>query len=153
MAQARDIGIDVKPPTAACTDTQCPFHGTLPVRGQTIDGQIISSKMERSVVVQREYLRYIAKYERFEKRTSKYTAHLPPCLPAQVGDLVTIMECRPLSKTKNFVVIEARRGALRITGMDYTVEGEAETAAAKPAKVEAAPPTTAKPKKAAKKEA
>ena len=34
-----------------------------------IDGQVVNTKMERSARVQREYLRYVPKYERYEKRT------------------------------------------------------------------------------------
>ncbi|MCK4969892.1 MAG: 30S ribosomal protein S17, partial [Thermoplasmata archaeon] len=36
----------------------------------------------------------------------KYSAHNPPCLSAKEGDNVTIAECRPLSKTVNFVVVK-----------------------------------------------
>jgi small subunit ribosomal protein S17 len=48
------------------------------------------------------------KYERFEWRTGKYMAHNPPCINAVIGTKVKIMECRPLSKTKAFVVIEQK---------------------------------------------
>jgi small subunit ribosomal protein S17 len=120
MAKARDIGVDVAAPTQECTDPHCPFHGGFSVRGQIIDGQVVSTRMERSARVQREYLRYSPKYERYEKRTSNYTAHAPPCLNVQLGDLVKIMECRPLSKTKSFVVIEAKRGSLKIEAEDAT---------------------------------
>ena len=120
MAKARDIGVDVATPQQACTDPHCPFHGGFSVRGQIIDGQVVSTRMERSARVQKEYLRYIPKYERFEKRTSNYTAHAPPCLQIQVGDHVKIMECRPISKTKSFVVIETKRGALKIKAEDAT---------------------------------
>lgn len=120
MAKARDIGVDVAPPTAECGDPHCPFHGGFSVRGQIIDGQVVSTKMERSARVQREYLRYVPKYERYEKRTSSYNVHAPPCLGVQAGDRVKIMECRPLSKTVSFVVIEAKRGELRISGEDAT---------------------------------
>jgi small subunit ribosomal protein S17 len=121
MAKARDIGVDVTPPQQECSDPHCPFHGGFSVRGQIIDGQVMSTRMERSARIQREYLRYIPKFERYEKRTSSYTAHAPPCLDVQVGDLVKIMECRPLSKTKSFVVIEAKRGQLKIVGEDATL--------------------------------
>lgn len=117
---ARDIGVDVIAPKAECADPHCPFHGSLPVRGQVMDGQVVSTKMERSARVEREYLYYIPKYERFEKRTSSYNVHAPPCMDVQVGDRVKIMECRPLSKTKAFVLVEARRGELRISGDDAT---------------------------------
>ena len=33
-------------------------------------------------------------------------AHSTPCIPVKVGDVVRIAECRPLSKTKSFVVVE-----------------------------------------------
>jgi small subunit ribosomal protein S17 len=121
MANARDIGVDVTPPAAACQDPHCPFHGGFSVRGQLIEGQVVSTRMERSARVQREYLRYVPKYERYEKRTSSYNVHAPPCLNVQVGDHVKIMECRPLSKTVSFVVIEAKRGQLRLTGVDPTI--------------------------------
>ena len=38
--------------------------------------------------------------------SSRITAHSTPCVDAQVGDMVRIAECRPLSKTKSFVVVE-----------------------------------------------
>ena len=123
--KARDIGVDVVAPKQTCTDPHCPFHSGFSVRGQLIDGQVMSTRMERSARVQREYLRYMPKYERFEKRTSSYTAHAPPCLQVQVGDVVKMMECRPLSKTKSFVIIEAKRGQLRIEGDDATAPAKA----------------------------
>lgn len=105
----KDIGLDVQPPAGTCKDQHCPFHGKLPVRGTVINGTVVSTKMQGTVIVQREYLRYIKKFERFEKRTSKYLAHSPPCIQAQTGDKVSIMECRPLSKRVSYVVIEKAR--------------------------------------------
>lgn len=106
VKKARNIGIDVKPPEASCEDSKCPFHGQLSVRGQIIEGVVMTDRMMNSVVVKKEHLRYIPKYERIEKRTRNYVAHNPMCINARVGDNVKIMECRPLSKTKSFVVIE-----------------------------------------------
>ncbi len=120
MAEVRDIGIDVQTPEGSCEDPQCPFHGTLPVRGQTIDGRIAARRATNSVVVLREYLHPVPKYDRYEKRSSRYTAHKPPCMTVAVGDEVTIMECRPLSKTKKYVVVEAREGSPDIVIEDYT---------------------------------
>ena len=104
----RDIGINVSKPEKECEDVDCPFHGTLPVRGQILEGEVVSDKAPKTVVVQRIYLKKIPKYERYEKRRSKIHAHNPPCINAKVGDVVKIAECRPLSKTKSFVVIEKR---------------------------------------------
>ncbi|MDD2410361.1 MAG: 30S ribosomal protein S17 [Candidatus Methanomethylophilaceae archaeon] len=102
---ARNIGIDVKAPEAECADPDCPFHGSLPVRGQIIDGVIASVKMDKTAVVERTLTRYDQKYERYEKRTKRYSAHLAPCMAVKVGDKVTIMECRPISKTVSYAVI------------------------------------------------
>lgn len=102
---ARDIGIDVPAPEKSCTDPKCPFHGRLSVRGQTLRGVVVSARMQNTVVIEREYLRYIQKYERYEKRTRRMNVHAPPCLSLQVGSRVTVMECRPLAKTVHFVAI------------------------------------------------
>ena len=104
----RDIGVDVVPPKGQCNDRLCPFHGTLSVRGQIIEGVVVSDKMQKTVVVKKDYRRYIPKYERYEWRTGRYMAHNPLCINAKVGDEVRIMECRPLSKAKAFVVIEQK---------------------------------------------
>ncbi len=101
-----DIGIDVKLPKDACDDQFCPFHGSLPVRGQILEGIVVTDRMQKSVVVKRDYVRLNKKYERLEKRSNKYMVHSPPCLNVKTGDNVRIMECRPLSKTIAYVVIE-----------------------------------------------
>ena len=105
----RDIGLDVKAPEKECNDPNCPFHGTLPVRGQVFDCKVVSDKMESTVVVLREFEKRDTKFERFEKRRSKIHAHNPPCIDAKAGDSVKIAECRPLSKTKAYVVVEVLR--------------------------------------------
>lgn len=105
----RDIGLDVIAPQNDCDDINCPFHGTLPVRGQVFTGSVVSSKMEQTVVVKRTSVKLIPKYERYEKRQSKMHAHNPPCIDAKEGDTVKVAECRPLSKTKTFVVIEVTK--------------------------------------------
>ncbi|MFH1012972.1 MAG: 30S ribosomal protein S17 [Thermoplasmatota archaeon] len=104
--KARNIGINVTPPEKTCTDQYCPFHGTLSVRGHMITGVVASTKMHHSIIVKREYTHLVPKFERYEKRTSLYPAHCPPCLDVQVGDKIRIAECRPLSKTVSFVAIE-----------------------------------------------
>ena len=105
---ARNIGINVNPPKAECNDPNCPYHGTLPVRGQIIDGKVVSVRMDKTAVVEKHYLKYQEKYERYEKRTGRYMEHAPSCFELKVGDEVKIMECRPLSKTVSFVVVEKR---------------------------------------------
>ncbi len=104
--KTRNIGIGVKPPEKACKDEKCPFHGKLSVRGKTITGKVVSSRAQKTVVVEKQYQHYIPKYERYERRHSRLAAYNPECISAKEGDIVTIAECRPLSKTKAFVVVE-----------------------------------------------
>jgi small subunit ribosomal protein S17 len=81
------------------------------VRGKTFVGKVVSAKMHRTVVVEWERRVAIPKYERFEKRRSKVSAHNPDEINAQEGDTVKIQETKPLSKTKNFIVIEIMKKA------------------------------------------
>ena len=93
-------------PQRECDDVNCPFHGTLRVRGRVLEGVVVSDKMNKSVVVSIEYTRFYPKYERYARMTSRITAHNPPCIDAKAGDKVKIAECRLISKTKAFVVVE-----------------------------------------------
>lgn len=106
MKEKKNIGIDVRKPKESCNDKNCPFHGNLKVRGRSFKGTVVSDKMKGTITVKWVRKYFIPKYERFEKRYSKVKAHNPPCINAQEGDFVKIIECRPLSKTKNFVVVE-----------------------------------------------
>ena len=104
--KSRNIGIGAKPPKKTCEDPKCPWHGTLPVRGRVIEGRVVSAKAQRTAIIESEYFRFIPKYERYERRHSRIVAYKPDCIGVAVGDKVKIAECRPLSKTKHFVVIE-----------------------------------------------
>lgn len=103
---AKDIGLNVQAPKRECEDPRCPFHGQLSVRGQVFTATVVSDRTDKTVVVQREYQKYTPKYERYEKRRSRINAHNPPCINAKRDDVVRIAECRPISKTKAFVVVE-----------------------------------------------
>ncbi|MBN2420888.1 30S ribosomal protein S17 [Candidatus Woesearchaeota archaeon] len=92
--------------SAQCADPHCPFHGMLSTRGRTFIGKVISDRMSKSVTVRWDRSIYVPKYERFEKKWSKAKAHNPDCLNVKMGDTVKIVECRPISKTKHFVVVE-----------------------------------------------
>ncbi|HJM18266.1 MAG TPA: 30S ribosomal protein S17 [Candidatus Thalassarchaeaceae archaeon] len=104
----RDIGVDVRPPEGEWDgNNNCPFYGKLRLRGQIIEGVISSVGMQSTVVVERRNTRYMKKFERYEKITRNYSAHIPSCIgEVSNGDNVRIMECRPLSKTVKFCVIE-----------------------------------------------
>jgi len=101
-----NIGVPVEVPKKGCNDFNCPFHGSLPVRGRILEGIVIRSHMTRTVVIRRDYNQYIPKYLRYERRHSRLSVHNPPCIDAKTGDKIKIMECRPLSKSVSFVIIE-----------------------------------------------
>jgi len=102
----RNIGVEAKPPEEVCNDIKCPWHGSLSIRGRILKGKVVSVKATKTVIVRWDYHRYMPKYERYERRHSKVAAYSPECINAKKGDMVRISECRPLSKTKRFVVIE-----------------------------------------------
>lgn len=104
------VGMGIEAPKEKCADPKCPFHGELSVRGRVFEGAVVSDKMARTVTVELERMQHISKYERGERRTSKFHAHNPPCIAAKAGDKVKIIECRRLSKTKTFVVVQKARG-------------------------------------------
>jgi len=102
----RNIGIKVSFPKRSCNDKNCPFHGTLGLRGRSFVGTVIAKDVHRTATVEWPRKYFIPKYERHETRLTKLRAHNPPCINAEIGDRVRIMETRPLSKTKHFVIIE-----------------------------------------------
>ncbi len=81
-------------------------QATLKTRGRTFRGTVVSAKAQKTVTVQWMRRVYVPKYERYQVKRSKVKAHNPSEMGAKEGDLVVIKECRPLSKTKNFVVVE-----------------------------------------------
>ena len=89
-----------------CTDAHCSNHGSVRTHGRTFVGTVIEAKMQRTATVEWPRSRFIHKYERTATTRSRVKAHNPDCLTAKKGDLVKIQECRPLSKTKTFVIIE-----------------------------------------------
>jgi small subunit ribosomal protein S17 len=100
------MSLTFKKPKKSCEDLNCPFHGELSVRGRVLEGVVVSSKMDKTVIVKRDYLQYVPKFMRYERRKSRIPSHSPPCVGAKEGDHVKIAECRPLSKTVSFVVVE-----------------------------------------------
>ncbi|GAB5589772.1 40S ribosomal protein S11-B [Umbelopsis nana] len=111
----KDVGLGFKTPKEAIEgtyiDKKCPFTGDVSIRGRILTGVVVSTKMKRTVVIRREYLHFIPKYSRYEKRHKNLSAHLSPAfVGVEAGDLVTVGQCRPLSKTVRFNVLKVSKG-------------------------------------------
>ncbi|MEM3408317.1 MAG: 30S ribosomal protein S17 [Candidatus Micrarchaeia archaeon] len=89
-----------------CGDAKCFIHGDVKVRGQVLIGTVVSTKAKKTAIVERQRMIYIPKYKRYARTRSRYAAHNPPCINAKVGDKVKIGECRKLSRTKTWTIIE-----------------------------------------------
>lgn len=98
--------IEIEAPEKECSDANCPFHGELSVRGRTFEGMVKSDKMQRTVTVVWNRIVKLPKYNRYMIEKSQVSAHNPGCINAKAGNKVLIGECRPLSKTKKFVVLK-----------------------------------------------
>jgi len=104
----KNIGVETKKPEIApkSIDKNDPFYGSVKLRGRIFTGTVISDKMQKTATIEWPRRKFNKKYERFEMRRSRVKAHNPESINAKIGDLVKIAETRPLSKTKNFVIIE-----------------------------------------------
>ena len=106
VVKHRNIGIEAKAPQELCSDSKCPWHGTLPVRGRVFEGHVKAARTSKLAVVEWMRYAYLPKYQRYERRNTRIVAYNPLCISAKTGERVKIAECRPLSKTKSFVVVE-----------------------------------------------
>jgi small subunit ribosomal protein S11e len=106
----KNIGLNFKTPKEAIEanyiDKKCPFTSNVTIRGKILKGIVISTKMQRTIIVRRDYLHYVPKYNRYEKRHTNIPAHISPAFSVKEGDIVLIGECRPLCKTVSFNVLK-----------------------------------------------
>ena len=100
VRQAMAAMVPTTDPTFAFP-TAAPSQLTL--KRQRIKGVVESTKMEKTIVVRRDLLREHPKYKKRVKSASKFYVHDEYGL-AKEGDIVRIVESRPLSKTKRFVL-------------------------------------------------
>ena len=82
-------------------------------RKQTLVGEVVSDKMEKTVVVR--VTRKIAHpvYGKFVKKSKKHLAHVGTVQP-KLGDIVKISAMRPISKRKRWCVSEIIRESVKI---------------------------------------
>lgn len=89
-----------------CKDNHCPQHGTVKVHGRAFTATVQSARAPKTAIVEWERRYHVPKYERYERRRTTLNVHNPDCINVKAGDIVRIMECRPISKTKHFTITE-----------------------------------------------
>jgi len=72
---------------------------------RTVQGRVLSNKMDKTVTIIIERLVKHALYGKYIRRSTKLHAH-DADNACKEGDIVRVAECRPLSKTKNWRVVE-----------------------------------------------
>lgn len=77
---------------------------------RTLTGKVISDKMTDTIVVSVERRIQHPKYGKFLRRSTKVYAH-DKGNQCAIGDLVTVRECRPISKTKSWMLVEIKEKA------------------------------------------
>lgn len=122
---------------------------------RVLQGTVVSDKMDKTVTVLVERRVMHQKYHKYVKTSAKYAAH-DEANVCQIGDTVSIEECRPISRSKTWTVVEgkASNGTVReIVAFDAKAPAQASAPAKKAAKAEAKPAAKkeAAPKKAAAK--
>jgi small subunit ribosomal protein S17 len=75
-------------------------------RGRTFTGIVLEARMQSTATVEWPRRKYVQKYERYERKRTRIKAHNPKEIDAKKGDIVKVEECRPISKTKHFTIIE-----------------------------------------------
>ncbi|XQJ30922.1 Ribosomal protein S17, putative [Leishmania guyanensis] len=107
---AKKIGLGFKTPAKALNgkyiDRKCPFTSNVVIRGRILRGIVHSTKMHRTIVIRRNYLHFIKKYQRYQKRHKSLAVHCSPAFDPKQGDEVVVGQCRPLSKTIRYNVLE-----------------------------------------------
>lgn len=79
-------------------------------RRKEYEGVVISDKMQKTITVMVERLEMHRQYKKFVRRRTKFKAH-DENRQAKIGDVVRIVETRPLSRTKRFRLLEVTRKA------------------------------------------
>ncbi|RKO84608.1 ribosomal protein S17-domain-containing protein, partial [Blyttiomyces helicus] len=114
-----EIGLGFKAPREAIEsnyiDKKCPFtSASITIRGRILTGVVVNNKMKRTLTIRREYLHFIPKYNRYEKRHKNLSAHVSPAfVGVKAGDIVTVGQCRPLSKTVRFNVLKVQKKTVK----------------------------------------
>ena len=83
-------------------------------RGQIFEG-IVTRKFPKRITIEFDRTVFIPKYERFLKKSTRIHARLPDQFASEInlGDLVKVQQCRPLSKIIHFMFIEKSKSGVK----------------------------------------
>jgi small subunit ribosomal protein S11e len=113
----KSVGLGFRTPKEAINgtyiDKKCPFTGDVSIRGRILRGIVHSTKMKNTIIIRRNYLKFHEKYQRYMKRHKNFAVHCSPAFRPKVGDEVVVGQCRPLSKTVRYNVLQ-----LKVHGSD-----------------------------------
>ena len=105
---ARNIGISVKKSTKSpiSGEKNNPFNGSLSIRGKLFEGIVVNAKAKHTVTLEKKSSINFSKFRRYGRSKNRIHAHVPSNLDVGEGDHVIAAECRPISKSVSFVIIE-----------------------------------------------
>jgi small subunit ribosomal protein S17 len=110
MKKTIGFGIEVPSHTSA-DDVNSPFSGNLSVRGNMMQGEVVSAKATLTATVKIIRQVYVSKYRRYKQTVSKIKVHNPASINAKLGDVVDFIGCRPISKTKSMTIVRVVKRA------------------------------------------
>ena len=107
----RIIGLAIKSPKDPqednIVDKKWPFGGNVSIRGRVFKGMVLSTMMKRTIIIRHNFLHYIKKYRRFEKRHHNVAV---PCSGAlKEGDSASVGQCRLVAKNARFNVLRNQK--------------------------------------------
>ena len=104
----RNIGIPVKKSAKPPIDDEenNPFNGSLSIRGKLFEGIVVNAKAKHTVTIEKKSSINFSKFRRYGRSKNRIHAHVPSNLDIGEGDRVIAAECRPISKSVSFVIIE-----------------------------------------------
>ena len=104
----KNIGISVKKSTRSPTNDEKnnPFNGSLSIRGKLFEGIVVNAKAKHTVTIEKKSSINFSKFRRYGRSKNRIHAHVPSNLDIKEGDRVLAAECRPISKSVSFVIIE-----------------------------------------------
>jgi small subunit ribosomal protein S17 len=123
MEKGKNIGYGIPvPPAPDDFDRNDPFYGSLRIKKTNFTARVVSAKSAKTAIVELDDKVFNKKYQRFEKKRSRFAVHNPTSINAKEGEVVKVYETRPLSKSKHHVIVQILGKYVEIKGQDLDLE-------------------------------